>query len=148
MKKKEQKIAIKFHHRDQGSHGYSTYDNVVYKRLELAKSKRGFLHLERKGNTWILLDGLGRDSDLIEQLTFVREEDKATVIVCDDARLEISTHTELHLPSHQFWHLDELPDRKWRLAYTTGHDIWNKRLTLIEFLESGTLEELGKVMGE
>jgi hypothetical protein len=94
-----------------------TYPGVVYSKLTLPKNKLRFLHLERKGDTFFLLDTIDPKSFGFE---FIREEGSPTYIQVGDEKLEISRHTVVSLSSKEFYHLDELPDGTWRIAYTGG----------------------------
>ena len=96
----------------------SEIPTVIYKKLDFRPDSLKFLHLERKGNHWVLLDGLG-DSGLAETLLleFQRDGDGLTTQLGSNV-IRIAVHTILYLPDQNFYHLDELHTGNWRISHT------------------------------
>lgn len=97
--------------------------DVVYKSIALKEHALRFMHLERKGNTWVLLDALDGEFSMADP-TSIRfdRSGKFPVLNVDTERLEVSIFTVIHLPGEQFWHLDQMPDGKWRITLSDDMD--------------------------
>lgn len=99
---------------------------AIYKHIELKPAALRFLHLERKGNTWLVLDALDCFEEGWEIFTIPyhrSEVEGGTPLPQLDLvgkRVDIRAYTVLHLPGQAFYHLDELPDGTWRITHSDG----------------------------
>ena len=99
--------------------------HAIYKHITIKPDALRFLHLERKGNTWLLLDAIdwpNEEWDLL-YIPFIRTDaagmiDRKMTIV--DKEVDIRAYTVIHLPDQAFYHLDELPDGSWRITHSDG----------------------------
>lgn len=99
--------------------------NALYKHIELKPGALQFLHLERKGNTWLLLDAMvDRPEDWKSfDLSYLRIEGSEagrTTMQIAGKEVDILAYTVIHLPNQAFYHLDELPDGSWRITHSDG----------------------------
>jgi hypothetical protein len=94
---------------------------AMYKPLELKPGALRFLHLERKGNTVLLLDALDCFHPDAGGYTipYLRDGEKTTLDMAGKI-VEIMVYTVIHLPGELFYHLDELPDGSWRITHSAG----------------------------
>lgn len=96
---------------------------ALYKNIELKPGALRFLHLERKGNTWLLLDAVDTHVEEWEifQVGYIGDplDDKAPrKLSIGGMDVEIRAYTVIHLPGQAFYHLDELPDGSWRITHS------------------------------
>lgn len=112
-----------------GTVGSLALERVVCKRIPQLTGKPRFLHIEYKGGTWVLLDGLGSDpgTSFTDQMVFDRSFDQTIedlaplpVLTVRGTPVRVSKHIQLNLGElgSDFYYLDELPDGTWRIAYT------------------------------
>lgn len=97
------------------------YPGVIYKRLDsLPQNALRFLHFERKGNTFLLLDGMHTSEDLLVSNTMVfdRFAPKDPQLNVRGEDLDINMYNVLHVEDHLLYYLDELPDGTWRITHT------------------------------
>jgi len=99
--------------------------NVLYKHIELKPGALQFLHLERKGNTWLLLDAMvNRPEDWQDfQIEYVEPAEKLAgrrMLRFGHHLADVLAYTVIHLPNQAFYHLDELPDGAWRITHSDG----------------------------
>lgn len=92
--------------------------------LELKQGQLRFIHIERKGNTWLLLDAMGIVAEMPDSYTVTwgrNRTDEKRHFTLADRQYEIAIYTVLNLGLDKpFYHLDELPDGTWRLCHTEG----------------------------
>lgn len=111
----------------QGEVGDMDRTGVVYKTINVGPNGMRFLHLEQKGNTWLLFDMnsvLDPKAD-VNTLTWIREGDDGRAFEVNGKRFQISVHTAINVEDKPFYHLDELPDGTWRLCYSEGFIPWS-----------------------
>lgn len=114
-KKREAEIAWL----DSGSNCLALYASAVYKTIELREGGLRFLHLEKKGNTWVLLDALHLPERVGEdlQIYFDRCGHLPALIILGQ-RFQVTRLTTVDLPEQCFYHLDELQDGSWRITHS------------------------------
>lgn len=98
----------------------SHHFTALYKHLELKPGALRFLHLERKGNTILLLDALDCFPEDCEEYTIPYKRDGKPTLDMGGKNVDIIVYTVLHLPGEMFYHLDELPDGGWRITHSSG----------------------------
>jgi hypothetical protein len=99
--------------------------NALYKHIELKPGALQFLHLERKGNTWLLLDAMVDRADdwhdfLIEYIKPTENLAGRRFLRFKGKDVDVLAYTVIHLPNQAFYHLDELPDGSWRITHSDG----------------------------
>lgn len=112
---------VKVHLTGDSDHSYT----ALYKQIELKPGALHFLHLERKGNTWLMLDAIEWSFEEWEifQIDYIRDELEGMVgrsLMIAGKKVEIRAYTVIHLPGQAFYHLDELPDGSWRITHSDG----------------------------
>lgn len=112
----------------QGEVGDMERTGVIYKTINVGPNGLRFLHLEQKGNTWLLFDMngvLGKNPAEVSTITWLREGDDGRSFETNGQKFQISVHTALDRDGgNPFYHLDELPDGTWRLCYSEGFIPW------------------------
>lgn len=95
-------------------------NQAIYKRIPLKPSSLRFLHVELKGNSHMLFDAMNHPfgDPTLPEMKFIREEGKPPCVEIRGEQLEISKFTKLNLTGYELYHLDQLPDGTWRLAYS------------------------------
>lgn len=119
-KKKQQLVDMTFHF----SETYKTIPDAIYKQITLKQGGLRFFHIERKGNTWLVLDAL----EFVEEgakrfvIPFLKDPESAVPrnmgMTIGGSDVVLTIHTSLNLPREELYHLDELPDGTWRVTYT------------------------------
>jgi hypothetical protein len=124
MAMKQKIVTVEF----QGEVGDMERAGVVYKTINVGKNGLRFLHLEQKGNTWLLFDMNSVTDQKVDVniLTWIREGEDGRAFEVNGKRYQISVHTVLARDEGSpFYHLDELPDGTWRLCYSEGFIPWS-----------------------
>jgi len=133
MAKSKPKLSYSFSFvHEKGSIGYY---NVIYNRLKgLSDSALCFVHLERKGSSLLLLDGMHRhDEQQISVIEFDRSDDDAPAMIINGERLNITQYTSIKAGDKEMYYLDELPDGTWRVAHSDYviPAYWNREEVII-----------------
>lgn len=121
-KKQQQHVRVDFGFSD----GQRTLEDAIYKQITLKQGSLRFFHIERKGNTWLVLDAL----EFVEEgcthfvIPFVKDTG-ATIphnvgFTIGEEGVKIQIYTTLNLQSDELYHLDELPDGTWRVTHTNN----------------------------
>jgi len=145
MAKSKPYYECRFNH-SVGKGGAFCYVKVAYNRLKgLSDNALHFIHFERKGNSWLLLDGMQHHGgELVKEIKFDRPEVGNPGVIIHGVRREITKYTvQMVDGGKEFYHLDELPDGTWRITHSnTLMMSWNdvpievhNQLTHIEIVE-------------
>lgn len=123
MAMKQKIVDVEF----QGEVGDMERAGVIFKTINIQPTGLRFLHLEQKGNIWLLLDmnGVLDHKVDVNTLTWLREGDDARAFEVNGRKFHISVHTAINVEDKPFYHLDELPDGTWRLCYSEGFIPWS-----------------------
>jgi hypothetical protein len=118
-KKKQDLVTVQFEGTD------FIMNEVIYKQVDLESGGKHFMHLEKKGNRWLLLHTTGMLFDTLpDQYHMSYMHPKSTkekpMINAFDRDIIISRYTCITLfNGNPFYHLDELDDDTWRITHAT-----------------------------
>jgi hypothetical protein len=121
-KKQQQHVSVTFNF----SEGKRILEDAIYKQITLKQGSLRFFHIERKGNTWLVLDAL----EFVEEgcqrfcIPFIKDTGAAIPhnvgFTIGETGVKIQIYTTLNLQSDELYHLDELPDGTWRVTHTNN----------------------------
>lgn len=118
-KKKQDLVTIQFEGTEVLEYG------VIYKQVDLEEGAKHFMHLEQKGNRWLLLHTTGMlftelpPQHHISYHPATSNKDRP-VLKGFDRDMSISRYTQIStINNAPFYHLDELDDGTWRITHNT-----------------------------
>lgn len=121
-KKQQQHVSVDFLFSEE----HKTIEDAIYKQISLKPGSLRFFHVERKGNTWLVLDACEFVPEGCTNfcIPFIKDagSDFPNNIGFNigDTGVKIQVYTTLNLETDELYHLDELPDGTWRVTHTNN----------------------------